>query len=92
LPTLLNRRRIDGLAVTTLGESGLAREYGSLTLEEISMAVSTTFFGPSLFVISSEWAGQLDLHIGFSDYGIDEVEVQEIAAIARRTLEDSIQQ
>ncbi len=51
---MTQRRRLDGLAVTTAGESGLRRHYGGLELEDVTMAVSLDLFGPSLFVIASE--------------------------------------
>src|SRR5690606_26148732 len=43
---IAHRRRIDGLAVTTAGESGLKREYGSFVLDDVTMAVSLDMFGP----------------------------------------------
>ncbi len=75
-------RRIDGLAVTTAGESGLRRVYGAYELEDVSMAVSLDMFGPSLFVIASERDGGIDLSIGYSASAISEEEVTALAAQA----------
>jgi hypothetical protein len=75
-------RRIDGLAVTTAGESGLRRDYGAYELEDVSMAVSLDMFGPSLFVIASERDGGIDLSIGYSASAISEEEVTALAAQA----------
>ena len=66
VPTLRNHRRVDGLAVTTAGESGLRAEYGAYTLEDITRAVSLEMFGPSLFVIADERLGGLELSVGYA--------------------------
>ncbi len=80
-------RRIDGLAVTTAGESGLRRTYGMYELEDVSMAVSLDMFGPSLFVIASERDGGIDLSIGYSASAIAEEEVTALAHTAIGLLE-----
>jgi hypothetical protein len=69
-PTLTHQRRIDGLAITTAGESGLAEHYGRFRLTGVSMAVSTVMFGSGLFVISSERLGCLDLFVCYADYAL----------------------
>ncbi|MEO8756677.1 MAG: hypothetical protein ABI398_02830 [Devosia sp.] len=75
-PTITHNRRIDGLAVTTAGESGLQRAYGNYTLDDVTMAVSLDMFGPSIFVIASERLGGVDLSIGYTAYAMGEAEVQ----------------
>jgi hypothetical protein len=75
-PTITNHRRIDGLAVTTAGESGLKRNYGSHELDDVTMAVSLDMFGPSLFVIASERLGGIDLATGYTAYAISEGETR----------------
>ena len=80
-------RRIDGLAVTTAGESGLRRSYGAYELEDVSMAVSLDMFGPSLFVIASERDGGIDLSIGYSASAISEEEVAALTLGAMTQLE-----
>ena len=67
---LLNSRRMDAVAVTTAGESELRRSYGILELEDVSMAVSLSLFGPSIFVIASEREAGIDLSIGYSTGGL----------------------
>ena len=80
-------RRIDGLAVTTAGESGLRRNYGAYELEDVSMAVSLDMFGPSLFVIASERDNGIDLSIGYSASAMSAEEVEALAAQAVSLLE-----
>ena len=76
------QRRLDGLAVTTAGESGLRRSYGAYELDDVTMAVSLDMFGPSLFVIASERDGGIDLSIGYSASAIAEEQVGALAAEA----------
>lgn len=86
-PVLTGGRRLDALAVTTAGESGLARNYGELALRDVTMAVSTSFLGPALFVIASEWDGQLDLHIGYPSQVMSAEEAEAIGDQALGCLE-----
>jgi hypothetical protein len=81
-----HNRRIDGLAVTTAGESGLQRKYGAYELEEVTMAVSLDLFGPSLFVIAVERDGGIDLSIGYSASAISEEDVNGLTTSATRFL------
>ncbi|MRH92443.1 hypothetical protein GFY24_34330 [Nocardia sp. SYP-A9097] len=74
-PTIRNNRRMDGLAVTTAGESGLQTSYGAYTLEDVTRAVSLDMFGPSLFVIANERLGGLDLSVGYAAIAMSEDEV-----------------
>ncbi|MFQ6398094.1 phthiocerol/phthiodiolone dimycocerosyl transferase family protein [Nocardia sp. KC 131] len=74
-PTIQNNGRIDGLAVTTAGESGLQTSYGAYTLEDVTRAVSLDMFGPSLFVIANERLGGLDLSVGYAAIAMSEEEV-----------------
>ncbi|WP_228000427.1 phthiocerol/phthiodiolone dimycocerosyl transferase family protein [Nocardia australiensis] len=84
-PTIRHRRRIDGLAVTTAGESGLRAGYGGYTLEDVTTTVSLDVFGPSLFVIANERAGGLDLSVGYTASAMSEDEVRWLTddAVAR---------
>jgi hypothetical protein len=75
-------RRIDGLAVTTAGESGLRKTYGAYELEDVTMAVSLDLFGPSLFVIGIERDNGIDLSIGYSASAISDEEVSDLAKSA----------
>ncbi len=74
-PTIRNNRRLDGLAVTTVGESGLQSSYGAYTLEDVTRIVSLDMFGPSLFVIANERLGGLDLSVGYTAIAMSEDEV-----------------
>ncbi|MEV5837064.1 hypothetical protein [Nocardia sp. NPDC052112] len=84
-PTIKNNQRIDGLAVTTAGESGLQTSYGAYTLEDVTRAVSIDIFGPSLFVIANERLGGLDLSVGYTAMAMSEDEVSWLTdnAVAR---------
>lgn len=82
-PTLTHNRRIDGLAVTTAGESGLRQQYGPYTLEDVTMAVSLDMFGPSIFVIASERLGGIDLSTG---YAADAMSDDAAGALADRSM------
>ncbi len=84
-PIMQNNRRIDGLAVTTAGESGLREDYGAYKLEDVTMAVSLDMFGPSLFVIANERLGGLDLSVGYTAFAMSEDEVRWLTdnAVAR---------
>jgi hypothetical protein len=84
---MTQHRRIDGLAVTTAGESGLRRTYGDYELIDVTMAVSLDMFGPSLFVIASERDGGIDLSIGYTAYAIAEAEVLALTGEAMSLLE-----
>ncbi|WP_433561122.1 phthiocerol/phthiodiolone dimycocerosyl transferase family protein [Nocardia sp. CA-151230] len=84
-PSLRNNRRLDGLAVTTTGDSGLQASYGAYTLEDVTKAVSLDMFGPSLFVIANERLGGLDLSVGYSAIAMSDDEVCRLTdnAVAR---------
>lgn len=90
VPISTHRRRIDGLAVTTAGESGLRLDYGRYRLNDVTMAVSLDMFGPSLFVIASERVGGIDLSIGYTAFAMSEVEVQALADRAIVLLENPV--
>lgn len=84
-PTIRNNQRIDGLAVTTAGESGLQTSYGAYTLEDVTRAVSLDMFGPSLFVLANERLGGFDVSVGYAAIAMSEDEVRWLTdnAVAR---------
>lgn len=65
-PTITHHRRLDGLGVTTAGDSGLKATYGNHTLEGVTMAISVDFVGPSLLVLGAERLGGLDLSLCYA--------------------------
>ncbi|WP_040801605.1 phthiocerol/phthiodiolone dimycocerosyl transferase family protein [Nocardia higoensis] len=75
-PSMRHNGRIDGLAVTTAGDSGLQADYGPYTLEDVTMTVSLDVFGPSLFVIADERLGGLDLSVGYTALAMSDDEVR----------------
>jgi len=67
IPTLTHRRRIDGIAMTTAGEASFnGTGYGPFTLDGSTGTVSVSMFGPSIFVVSFEKGGAIDLSVGYS--------------------------
>ena len=82
-----HRRRIDGLAVTTAGESGLRQHYGRFELADVTMAVSLDTFGPSLFAIASEREGGIDLSIGYTAVAMSDAEAVVLTDLALGVLE-----
>jgi hypothetical protein len=66
MPTIKHRRRIDGIAITTAGESSFKGDYGPYSIEGMSESVSIDMFGPSLFVVTTERDGAIDLFVGYA--------------------------
>ncbi len=87
-PTILSAGRLDGIAVTTAGESGLARNFGAYELEEVTMAVSIDLFGPATFTIAAERQGALDLYVCYAAHALRAEDATELtnrtAAALRR--------
>jgi len=81
-PTFTNHRRLDGLGVTTAGDSGLRASYGNHTLEGVTMAMSVDFIGPSLLVLAAERLGGLDLSICFASDALPAADAAALADIA----------
>jgi len=88
-PTIAHNRRIDGLAVTTAGESGLERDYGAYTLDDVTMAVSLDMFGPSIFVIASERMGGIDFSTGYAAYALADAEAKALTDRAMLLLQNA---
>ena len=84
-------RRMDGLAVTTAGASGLGRDYGRFVLEDVTMAVSTVMFGVSLFVISAEREDGIDLFVCYADYATARADVEELTDRALAALRRAVE-
>jgi hypothetical protein len=78
IPTLKNRRRIDGIAITTAGESNFTGSYGPFKLDGVSESVSIEMFGPSLFIVTLEQNGGIDLHVGYAADSLSKEDVDDI--------------
>ena len=65
IPTMTHRRRLDGIAITTAGESYGVQNYGAFTIEPGSGGVTIDMFGPSLFIVTIETEGAIDLRVGY---------------------------
>jgi hypothetical protein len=79
IPTLTHRRRIDGIAITTAGQSYGTTSYGPFTLEGGSGGVSIDMFGPSLFIVTTETDGDLDLKVGYPGYALSTEDAEDLA-------------
>src|SRR3569833_387382 len=66
IPTMKHRRRIDGIAITTAGENNFTGSYGPFKLDGGSESVSIDMFGPSLFIVTMEQGGGIDIHVGYA--------------------------
>ncbi len=89
VPTMRSGRRIDGLAITTAGDSGLEQVYGHLTLEDVSMAVSLDTFGPYIMVIACERRGAMDLSICFASRAFLSADAEDLTSRALGHLMDN---
>ena len=78
IPTMKNRRRIDGIAITTAGESNFHGDYGPFHLEGVSESVSIDMFGPSLFIVTTEQGGGIDIHVGYAADALSQEDVDDI--------------
>jgi hypothetical protein len=65
IPTITHRGRIDGIAITTAGASQGVLHYGPFTIEGGSGGVTIDLFGPSLFIVTTETEGAIDLKVGY---------------------------
>lgn len=86
IPSAVHHRRLDGVAITTAGESGLGSEYGPFRLTRVTMTVSTLTFGPALFVIVSERLGGLDFYVGYASYALDRADAEDLTERAMSAL------
>jgi hypothetical protein len=78
IPTRRNRRRIDGIAITTAGETDFKGDYGPFHLEGVNESVSIDMFGPSLFIVTIEQGGGIDLHVGYAADSLSKEDVDDI--------------
>ncbi len=83
IPTITHRRRIDGIAITTAGESAFKDAYGPFRIEGMSESVSIDMFGPSLFVVSTEQDGAIDIFVG---YAADSLSAEDAGDLADRAV------
>lgn len=83
IPTIKHRRRIDGIAITTAGESGFKGDYGPFRIGRTSESVSIDMFGPSLFVVTTEQDGAIDLFVG---YAADSLSAEDAADLTDRAV------
>jgi hypothetical protein len=88
IPTITHRNRIDGIAITTAGESYGVLSYGPFTLEGSSGGVTIDLFGPSLFIVTMETEGAIDLKIGYPGYALSTEDAEDLTdrAVAALTM------
>jgi len=87
IPTLMNRRRIDGIAITTAGQADFTGGYGPVLVEGQSGSVSVAMFGPSVFVVTFEKDGAIDLNVGYSADAMSREDVDDLTDRAVNVLE-----
>ena len=78
IPTMKHRRRIDGIAITTAGENNFNGSYGPFKLDGVSESVSIDMFGPSLFIVTMEQNGGIDIHVGYAADSLSKEDVDDI--------------
>ncbi len=78
IPTMTHRRRIDGIAITTAGQSYATKAYGPFSIEGGSGGVSIDMFGPSLFVVTTETDGDLDIKVGYPGYALSTEDAEDL--------------
>src|SRR3569832_299070 len=78
IPTMKHRRRIDGIAITTAGENNFTGSYGPFKLDGVSESVSIDMFGPSLFIVTMEQGGGIDIHVGYAADSLSKEDVDDI--------------
>jgi hypothetical protein len=87
MPTLRSGLRIDGVGVTSAGDTGLRRHYGRFELVDIIMLVSVHVVGPGVFAVGLEREGELSLGLCYASKTLAPEEVAELidrsAAILR---------
>lgn len=88
-PAITHNRRIDGLGITTAGESGLGYHFGNHTLEGVTMAVGIDFIGPSILVLGAERQGALDVTVSYAASAISEADATALADLAVAALATS---
>lgn len=83
LPTMTSDYTLDGIAVTTGGESGLKRDYGPFVLDDITICTSLNPVGIGMYVGAIEIRGSLQLTFC---YGSRRLRGEDVAAIADATV------
>ncbi len=85
-PTITHNRRIDGMGITTAGDSGLGYHFGNHTLEGVTMAVGIDFVGPSILVLGAERLGALDVTVSYAASALAEADATALADLALASL------
>jgi hypothetical protein len=79
VPTVRSGFCLDGVGVTTGGETGLKRRYGALELEDVTICASLYPVGIGLYVVALEVQGRLQITLC---YGARRIQGSDVAAIA----------
>ena len=85
-PTMTHNRRIDGLGITTAGDSGLGYRFGNHTLEGVTMGVGIDFVGPSILVLGAERLGALDVTVSYATGALPAADATELVDLALAVL------
>jgi hypothetical protein len=86
IPTMTHRRRIDGISITTAGASQGVTNYGPFSLEGSSGGVTIDLFGPSIFVVTMETEGAIDIKVGYPGYALSTEDAEDLTDRAMAAL------
>ena len=75
--------RLDGVSLTTGGDSGLSRGYGDFELVDLTTGLSMHYLATGIFVTTFEREGALKLMIGYAPHVMP---ASDVAAIADATI------
>jgi hypothetical protein len=86
IPTMTHRRRIDGISITTAGASQGVSNYGPFSIEGTSGGVTIDLFGPSIFVVTMETEGAIDIKVGYPGYALSTEDAEDLTDRAMAAL------
>lgn len=78
IPMMTHRGRLDGIAMTTAGESHAVTHYGPFSIEGGSGGVAIDLFGPSLFVVTMEVEGAIELLVGYPGHALSTEDAEDL--------------
>ncbi|MEO6395572.1 MAG: hypothetical protein ABIO40_06640 [Devosia sp.] len=86
IPTMMHRGRLDGIAITTAGQSYGVRSYGPFRIDSGSGGVTIDMFGPSLFIVTMETEGAIDLKVGYPGHVLSAADAEDLTDRAMAAL------
>jgi hypothetical protein len=83
IPMITSGWCLDGVSVTTVGDTGFGRTYGPFELEDITVVASLNPLGLGLYTVVAEFQGQVQITLC---YGSNRIRGHRVADIAERTM------